>query len=62
MTPVPTPIANNNDLQSNAVFDAMKDYVKANPDQTKKVNAIFLYNITVNGNQKAQWSMSESSH
>ncbi|KAL2715351.1 peroxisomal multifunctional enzyme type 2 [Vespula squamosa] len=53
----PTPIANNNDLQSNAVFDAMKDYVKANPDQTKKVNAIFLYNITVDGNPKAQWTL-----
>ncbi|XP_043673106.1 peroxisomal multifunctional enzyme type 2 [Vespula pensylvanica] len=54
---VSTPIANNNDLKSNAVFDTMKDYVKANPDQTKKVNAIFLYNITVNGNPKAQWTL-----
>ncbi|XP_035737736.1 peroxisomal multifunctional enzyme type 2-like [Vespa mandarinia] len=60
-TPTATPtsnlIANNNDLQSNAVFNAMRDYVKANPDQTKKVNAIFLYNITVDGNPKAQWTL-----
>lgn len=44
------------DLQSDAIFAAISDQVKQNQDQAKKVNAIFLYNITVDGKQTSEWS------
>lgn len=53
----PTSISNDNDLQSNAIFEVMRDYVKAHSEEVKKINAIFLYNITVKGSPKAQWTL-----
>ncbi|KAK2580881.1 hypothetical protein KPH14_005952 [Odynerus spinipes] len=57
VVPQITPAVSKSNLESDAVFAVMKDYVKANPEQVKKVNAIFLYNITVNGKQQAQWTL-----
>lgn len=49
-----TPVTEN--LESDAVFTTIADYVKANPEEVKKVNAVFLYNILVEGTPKASWS------
>ncbi|KAG7208737.1 hypothetical protein KM043_014933 [Ampulex compressa] len=45
------------DMMSDAVFKAMSEYVTANPDKAKKINAIFLYNITSSGEHKAHWTL-----
>lgn len=50
------PCSGKTDMQSDAIFVAMSEQVKQNPDQAKKVNAIFLYNITVDGKQMSEWS------
>lgn len=57
VVPQMTPAADTNNLESDAIFAVMKDFVKSNPDQAKRVNAVFLYNITVNGKQQAQWTL-----
>ncbi|XP_015524954.1 peroxisomal multifunctional enzyme type 2 isoform X1 [Neodiprion lecontei] len=44
-------------LESDAVFAAIADHVKAHPDQVKKINGIFVYNITSSGQNKAQWTL-----
>jgi len=44
------------DLQSDAIFAAISEQVKQNPGEAKKVNAVFLYNITVDGKQSSEWS------
>lgn len=43
-------------MQSDAIFTTIGEQVKLNPDQAKKVNAIFLYNITVDGKSASEWS------
>lgn len=43
-------------LQSDAVFKQMSEYVNENPAQVKKINGIFLYNILQKGTVKKQWS------
>lgn len=43
-------------LESDAVFAKIAEHVKADPDQVKKINGIFIYNITNGGTTKAQWS------
>lgn len=43
-------------LQSDAVFEAIVQRVKAEPAKAKAVNAVFLYNITKDGKQAKQWS------
>ncbi|XP_028050598.1 peroxisomal multifunctional enzyme type 2 isoform X2 [Monomorium pharaonis] len=45
------------DIQSDAIFVTIAEKVKQNPDEAKKVNAIFLYNITVNGKQTSEWTL-----
>lgn len=43
-------------MESDAVFDQMGDYVKANPEQVKKINGVFHYIVTKNGEPQADWS------
>lgn len=43
-------------MQSDTIFAAIGEQVKLNPDQAKKVNAVFLYNITVGGKPISEWS------
>ncbi|XP_020283834.1 peroxisomal multifunctional enzyme type 2 isoform X2 [Pseudomyrmex gracilis] len=44
-------------IQSNAVFATIGEHVKANPDEAKKVNAVFLYNITVDKKPAVEWTL-----
>lgn len=44
-------------LESDAVFKMIEDYVKANPQEVKKINAVFLYYILVNGKKQASWTL-----
>lgn len=48
--------SNNMALQSDAVFDAIRDRVAADQATAKKINAIFLYKITKNGTVAKDWS------
>lgn len=50
------PCSGKTNMESDAIFAAISEQVKQNPDQAKKVNAIFLYNITVDGKQMSEWS------
>lgn len=43
-------------LQSDAIFGAICDRVKADPVKAKSINAVYLYNITKGGKQVKQWS------
>lgn len=43
-------------LQSDAIFEAIVQRVKAEPHKAKAVNAVFMYNITKDGKQVKQWS------
>lgn len=47
---------NSEELASNLVFDGMQERINADPSLLKKVNGVFLYNITKNGKQAATWS------
>lgn len=59
-TKVKQPLANlssgTENVQSDAVFATIGEYVKANPKDVKKVNAVFLYHILVKGNLTKSWS------
>ncbi|XP_070158034.1 peroxisomal multifunctional enzyme type 2 isoform X2 [Polyergus mexicanus] len=44
-------------MQSDAIFAAISEQVKLNPVQAKKVNAVFLYNITVGGKPISEWTL-----
>ncbi len=44
------------DLNSGVIFNEMENRRKAQPGMAKKVNAIFLWNITKNGKVAGQWS------
>lgn len=56
-TPKKNPCSAKEDLESDAVFLAIGDYVKNNPDKMKSVNAVFVYNITSTGTTKATWTL-----
>ena len=43
-------------LDSDAIFVTISEQVKQNQDEAKKVNAVFLYNITVDGKHISEWS------
>lgn len=43
-------------LQSEAVFNAIEENVKANVDKVKRINGVFLYIITKNGQPAGKWS------
>lgn len=44
------------DLQSDAIFGAIKDRVAADPAKAKTVNGVFVYKITKDGTVKKEWS------
>ncbi|XP_018360071.1 PREDICTED: peroxisomal multifunctional enzyme type 2-like isoform X2 [Trachymyrmex cornetzi] len=44
-------------LDSDAIFAAMSEQVKQNQNEAKKVNAVFLYNITVDGKHTSEWTL-----
>lgn len=43
-------------LQSDAIFDRIKDRVTENPSVAKSINGIFAYKITQNGVVSKEWS------
>jgi hypothetical protein len=43
-------------LESDGVFDMLKKRVAANPQRVKKINGVFQYNITKDGDTVATWS------
>ncbi|KAH0947221.1 hypothetical protein HN011_005307 [Eciton burchellii] len=45
------------DLQSDAIFATIDEHVKTNPDRAKKINATFLYIITVDGKPASEWTL-----
>ncbi|XP_078044270.1 peroxisomal multifunctional enzyme type 2 [Augochlora pura] len=53
----PNVCSGSENLESDAVFMSMGEYVKANPEEVKKVNAIFVYNILSKGTVKATWTL-----
>jgi len=44
-------------LQSDTVFRIIEDRLKSKPDLQRAVNAMYLFNITVDGENAAYWSM-----
>ncbi|KAJ8684258.1 hypothetical protein QAD02_020050 [Eretmocerus hayati] len=44
-------------LESDAVFAQMSDYVKSHPEQVKKINGVFHYVITANGEPQVDWTL-----
>lgn len=55
--PRANPCSGTENLQSDAIFTTIGEQVKLNPNEAKKVNAVFLYNIVVNGEQKSEWTL-----
>lgn len=55
--PRANPCSGKTNLESDAIFATMSEQVKQNPDQAKTINAIFLYNITVDGKQMSEWTL-----
>ncbi|XP_012286538.1 peroxisomal multifunctional enzyme type 2 [Orussus abietinus] len=53
---VPNPQSAKVSLESDAVFAVMSDYVKSNQDEVKKINGVFHYIITSNGEPKS-WTL-----
>jgi hypothetical protein len=44
------------ELQTDAIFQAIKDRVAADPAKAKSVNGVFLYKITKDGKVAKEWS------
>ena len=55
--PTAIPSSGTGNVQSDAVFATIGEYVKANPEDVKKVNAVFLYHILVKGNLTTSWTL-----
>ena len=55
--PIAIPSSGTENVQSDAVFATIGEYVKANPEDVKKVNAVFLYHILVKGNLTTSWTL-----
>lgn len=53
---IPSSAANMVALNSDAIFDVIKEKVKAEPAKAKAVNAVFHYKITKNGDIAKEWS------
>lgn len=53
---VPETQSGNMSLDSDAVFAAIKDRVKADPTKAKSINAVFVYKITKDGKVAKEWS------
>ncbi|XKL65424.1 hypothetical protein PGB90_008844 [Kerria lacca] len=47
---------NADELNSNIIFDGMQDRINADPSLIKKINGIFVYNITKNNKPAATWT------
>ncbi len=43
-------------LQSTAIFQQLKEHLSSSPDIVKKVNAVYVWNITKGGKIVAKWS------
>lgn len=58
-TPFPTRnlCSGSESIESDAVFETIGEHVKANPDEVKKVNGVFLYHITKNGKPMRKWTL-----
>ncbi|XP_039302654.1 peroxisomal multifunctional enzyme type 2 isoform X2 [Solenopsis invicta] len=55
--PRTNPCSGKTDMESDAIFVTIAEKVKENPGEAKKVNAVFLYNITDNGKQASEWTL-----
>ncbi|XP_070513940.1 non-specific lipid-transfer protein-like 1 isoform X2 [Cardiocondyla obscurior] len=55
--PRANPCSGSENVESDAIFSVISEQVKQNKDEAKKVNAIFLYNITVGGKPKSEWTL-----
>lgn len=53
---IPTSAAKMVALNSDAIFEVIKEKVKAEPAKAKAVNAVFYYKITKNGEIAKEWS------
>ncbi|XP_017882295.1 peroxisomal multifunctional enzyme type 2 [Ceratina calcarata] len=54
--PVANPVSGKS-LESDAVFKMIEEYVRTNPEQVKKINAVFLYHILVQAKPQAVWTL-----
>ncbi|KAK9310148.1 hypothetical protein QLX08_000433 [Tetragonisca angustula] len=50
-------LSGSNPVESDAVFATIGEYVKANPEQVKKINGVFVYHILVKGEPQATWTL-----
>ncbi|XP_032676560.1 peroxisomal multifunctional enzyme type 2 [Odontomachus brunneus] len=55
--PLTNPTSLKENIQSDAIFAAINEQVKLKPDLAKKVNAVFLYIITIDGKPVAEWTL-----
>ncbi|XP_003706333.1 peroxisomal multifunctional enzyme type 2 isoform X1 [Megachile rotundata] len=49
--------SDDNNLESDAVFTTIAEFIKKYPEEVKKINGIFLYNILVKGKPQATWTL-----
>ncbi|XP_033345262.1 peroxisomal multifunctional enzyme type 2 [Bombus vosnesenskii] len=57
MQPIMKHLSGSESLESDVLFKMMDEYAKANPEQVKKINGIFLYHILVKGKPEATWTL-----
>ncbi|XP_050474672.1 peroxisomal multifunctional enzyme type 2 [Bombus huntii] len=57
MKPIMKHLSGSESLESDVLFKMMDEYAKANPEQVKKINGIFLYHILVKGKPEATWTL-----
>ena len=55
--PIMNHLSGSKSLESDVLFKMMDEYAKANPEQVKKINGIFLYHILVKGKPQATWTL-----
>lgn len=53
---IPQSSSSNMTLQSDAIFEAIKERVNADKAKAKSVNGIFCYKITLDGKVVKEWS------
>lgn len=53
----PTTSGSSGGLQSDAIFRKIQDRIQESVDVAKKINAVFLFNLTQNGKIVKNWSM-----
>ncbi|XP_043589762.1 peroxisomal multifunctional enzyme type 2 isoform X1 [Bombus pyrosoma] len=57
MKPMMNHLSGSDSLESDVLFKMMDEYTKANSEQVKKINGIFLYHILVKGKPQATWTL-----